>query len=305
MFLSEESLCPLAKKGQKWYDTKQIFPMKRGLFFMSYLPPRPPRAVRDGRRPKGAARLWEMLTRDLGSFWKASLFCCLAIVPGGLLVATGLLGGTWLLVLAGGILIGVLGAPFYCGMLDTVLRSLRDEPGYWWHTYSRAWRQNWRDCLIPGLLLGLWGGAWGSALMLFADMEQAINNTWVSLMVAGVLSVGLFNNLFCQIPLLSLPLGTLMRNALFLFLGYLPRTLAAAAIQSAYWAVVFFAMPYDVPFFVALGFWVPCLFSAAVLYPCLESAFHIEQTLKERKDEEVEAYMAEREPKSAPPGGED
>ena len=272
---------------------------------MKYHPPRPQRAARDGRRPTGAARLWELLTRDFGSFWKASFFCCLAIVPGGLLIATGLLGEAWLLVLVGSILIGVLGAPFYCGMLDTVLRALRDEPGYWWHTYSRAWRQNWRDCLLPGLLLGVWGGLWGAALVLFADMEQTLNNTWVSLLVAGVLSISFFNNLFCQIPLLSLPLGTLLRNALFLFFGFLPRTLAAAAIQSVYWAAVYFTMPYDVPFFLMLGFWVPCLFSTAVLYPCLDSAFHIGQKLKERKDAEIDAFIAARAPAPIPPRGED
>lgn len=269
---------------------------------MKYHPPRPQRIIRDGRRPTGIARMWELMTRDLGSFWKASFFCCLSIVPGGLLVATGLLGETWLLVLAGGILIGFLGAPFYCGMLDAVLRALRNEPRCywsWWSTYSCAWRQNWRDCLLPGLLLGIWGGLWGAALVLFAGMEQASSNTWLSLLVAGVLSIGFFNNLFCQIPLLTLPLGTLLRNAMFLFFGYLPRTLAAAAIQSVYWALVFFAMPYDVPFFLALGFWAPCLFSTAVLYPCLESAFHVEQTLKERQDAEIEAYMAAREQKNA------
>ena len=136
-------------------------------------------------------------------------------------------------------------------------------------------------------------------------MEQASSNTLLSLLAAGVLSVCFFNNLFCQIPLLTLPLGTLLRNALFLFFGYLPRALAAAAVQSVYWALVFFAMPYVVPFFLVLGFWVPCLFSTAVLYPCLESAFHIEQTLQERQDAEMEAYRSAQEPKTALPHKDD
>lgn len=275
---------------------------------MKYHPPVPPgsrRVVRDGRRPTGFGRFWELLSRDLGSFWKASFFCCLAIIPGGLLVATGLLVETWLLVLAGSVLIGVIGAPFYGGLLDTVERALRDEPGYWWYTYIRAWKQNWRDCMIPGLLLGLWGGLWGSAVYLFADMEDALNTTGVILLVVGVLSAGFFNNLFCQIPLLTLPLGTLLRNALFLFFGFLPRTLAAAAVQSVYWAVVFFAMPYDVPFLAALGFWLPSLLSTWILYPCLDSAFQIGQKLKERKDAEIDAYIAARQPTPIPPREED
>jgi len=232
--------------------------------------------VRDGSRPTGFARLWELATRDLGAFWKDSFFCCLAIVPGGLLVAAGLLEGGWLLVLAGGVLIGLLGAPFYCCMLDAVLRALRDEPmSYWswWETYSHAWRQNWRDCLLPGLMLGVWGGLWGAALVLFADLEQARSGTWFSLLLAGVLSVCFFNNLFCQIPLLTLPLGTRLRNALFLFFGYLPRALASAAIQSVYWALVFLAMPYDVPFFWHWAFGFPACSPRRCSIPAWKAPF--------------------------------
>ena len=38
---------------------------------------------------------------------------------------------------------------------DTVLRSLRDEPGYWWETYRRVWKRNARESLVPGMLTGL------------------------------------------------------------------------------------------------------------------------------------------------------
>ena len=40
-------------------------------------------------------------------------------------------------------------------------RSARDEPGYWWHTYRMAWKQNWRESLCPvpgrGFALGCGG----------------------------------------------------------------------------------------------------------------------------------------------------
>ena len=54
----------------------------------------------------------------------------------------------------GGLLGGLIGGPFLSGMIDTTLRALRDEPGYWWHTYKRAWKQNWKQSLLRGALLG-------------------------------------------------------------------------------------------------------------------------------------------------------
>ena len=52
----------------------------------------------------------------------------------------------------GGLVGGMIAAPFLCGIFDTVLRALRDEPGYWWHTYRNAWKQNWRDAELRDLM---------------------------------------------------------------------------------------------------------------------------------------------------------
>ena len=49
----------------------------------------------------------------------------------------------------GGLLAGIIGGliagPELSAMADTVLRSLRDEPGYWWETYRRVWKRNARE----------------------------------------------------------------------------------------------------------------------------------------------------------------
>lgn len=75
-------------------------------------------------------------------------------VPAGLSAGTvlavfGQMGGSALLTVLGGLLGGLIGGPFLSGMIDTTLRALRDEPGYWWHTYKRAWKQNWKQSLLP------------------------------------------------------------------------------------------------------------------------------------------------------------
>lgn len=89
-------------------------------------------------RKVGIARFFELLGRDLWSFYRASFLCCAAFLPGFAAVLFGLMAHLPLLCALGGALGGALAGPFLVGLADTVLRALRDEPGYWWHTYKRA-----------------------------------------------------------------------------------------------------------------------------------------------------------------------
>ena len=114
-----------------------------------------PGVAKDAPRKTGAARFFEVLGRDYGSFFKASLLCILGYLPWTLLVGIGVLGQNMIFTLVGGLVGGVIAGPALAGMHDTVLRSLRDEPGYWWHVYKRAFKNNWRASMAPGALLGV------------------------------------------------------------------------------------------------------------------------------------------------------
>lgn len=87
-------------------------------------------------RKVGLPRFFELLGRDLWAFYRASFLCLLGFLPGTALAVFGQMGGSALLTVLGGLLGGLLGGPFLSGMIDTTLRALRDEPGYWWHTYQ-------------------------------------------------------------------------------------------------------------------------------------------------------------------------
>ena len=101
-------------------------------------------------RKVGAARFFELLGRDLWPFYKASILCVLGFAPGYAAVLFSTMAASLPLCLLSGAVGGLIAAPVFCGMLDTILRALRDEPGYWWHTYRMAWKQNWRESLLPG-----------------------------------------------------------------------------------------------------------------------------------------------------------
>lgn len=247
-------------------------------------------------RKVGLPRFFELLGRDLWSFYKASFLCCLGFLPGFALLACGLMAKSLLLGVLGGALAGLVGAPFLCGLLDTILRALRDEPGYWWHTYKAAWRQNWRDCLLPGLAFGLFFGLWVTLIFLLADVADAPASVWICLLLGLFLGLGFFGYLFAQIPLVSLPLGTLIKNAGLMFLGFFPRTLLVTLVTGVYWGLMLLYAPYTVPVLVALGFWLPCLISLMILYPGLDKVFDLERTIRDRRAAELADQMALSQP---------
>lgn len=58
----------------------------------------------------------------------------------------------------------------------------------------------------------------------------------VVIFTAGVLlSTGLFLYIFPQIALIDLPLLGILRNAVLLFLGFLPRSIGGIVVLVAYW----------------------------------------------------------------------
>ncbi|MGN0983711.1 MAG: DUF624 domain-containing protein [Gemmiger sp.] len=247
-------------------------------------------------RKVGLPRFFELLGRDLWSFYQASFLCCLGFLPGFVLMLFGLMAGAMPLCVAGGVLAGVVGAPFLCGLLDTVLRALRDEPGYWWHTYKKAWRQNWKESLLPGLAFGVFFGLWISLIFLLTSMESVPISVWTCLVVGLFLGLGYFGYLFAQIPLVSLPLGQLIKNAALMFLGFFPRTLAATLVMAGYWGLVLFYMPYTIPVVFVTGFWLPTVISMMILYPGLDKVFSLEKTIRERREAEINRRMAASQP---------
>lgn len=245
-------------------------------------------------RKVGVARFFELMGRDLWPFYKASILCCLGFVPTYLAVFFGIFAGAVWISVVGGAVGGLIAAPFLCGMFDTVLRALRDEPGYWWHTYRNAWKQNWREALAPGALAGALLGLWSWVLTALPDMNDVPTSVWVCMVIGGAVLVGFFTYVFAQLVLVSLPGGKLYSNSARFFLGFFPRTLAATLVQCVYWVLVLLYMPYTIPVLLVTGFWLPATIALQILYPALDRVFALEKTIGERRDAELQEIMAQR-----------
>lgn len=173
-----------------------------------------PGVAKDAPRKTGAARFFEVLGRDYGSFFKASLLCILGYLPWTLLVGIGVLGQNMIFTLVGGLVGGVIAGPALAGMHDTVLRSLRDEPGYWWHVYKRAFKNNWRASMAPGALLGVL-----TAGQLFMFWCLTIGIVSLDLVSAALLALNLLITGMClpfvfgQLVLMDMNFFTLLKTA--------------------------------------------------------------------------------------------
>ena len=239
----------------------------------------------DAPRKKGAARFFEMLGRDFSHFWLAGLLALLSAVPFAFGVWFSVVTHALLPLVLAGVLGGMIAAPQLCGLMDTILRSLRDEPGFWWQTYRRAWKRNVKASLLPG---AIWG------LLLSMQIFTIFHYDASAGMVPGVLlAVGLFlllglgEFMFAQIALVDLPFMGLLKNALFLFLGYLPRAALGVVWQFVYWGLIVLFWPVSSAVLILTGFWLPVQLTLQAIYPVLDKSFDLERQIKAMRDAEL------------------
>ena len=138
-------------------------------------------------------------------------------------------------------------------------------------------------------------GGWSAVLFHMVNDANPGTLMWVAAVVGMFVCVGFFVWLFAQIPLVDLPLPELIKNAALMFFGFLPRTLAAAAITAVYWVVMLLTLPASIIVIVVFGFWLPVIPALMVVYPGLDKVFRLEETLKARRDAEIDERMAARE----------
>lgn len=71
---------------------------------------------------------------------------------------------------------GWLVGPALTGLYDTILRALRDEPGFWWHTYKRVWKQSFKSSFLPGMIFTvLWVPNLLAMMGVYAPVEKSLH----------------------------------------------------------------------------------------------------------------------------------
>ena len=174
--------------------------------------------------------------------------------------------------------------PALPGLYDTILRALRDEPGFWWHTYKRAWKQNFRSSLVPGIVFTvLWALLAWSAFVLPQMTEISLSFALI-LLLDAVLLLTLGNYFWMQNALFYGSIFQKSSNCIRMFFGFLPQTALSAIVQVGYWLLIAFLIPRCAFMFLLTGLWVPSLLAAFSVYSTMEKNLHLEERIQDIKN---------------------
>ena len=250
----------------------------------------------DAPRKTGVRRFFELVGRDMTGMFLANLLTCLGCVPVICLVYIGFLMNSLPVMLVSAAAGGILAGPALAGMYDTVLRALRDEAGYWWVTYRKAFKRNFKASILPGVLYSVIVTLQIFLVCFCFQMLAQGVNVGVPLWVATVLNLVLFHMLFSymwpQVVLLDQPLGQTLKNSVNCMIAFLPHALAAAIVQILFWGIVILCMPLGLLLMIVFGFWFSTEVSCQIVYSDLDRVFHIEENIRKMKDAELEAALA-------------
>ena len=252
---------------------------------------------KDAPRNTGVRRFFELVGRDMNSMFLANLLTCLGFVPVISLVYIGFLMNNLPVMLISAAVGGILAGPVLAGMYDTVLRALRDEAGYWWVTYRKAFKRNFKASILPGVLYCVVVTLQIFLVYFCFNMLYHGTNVGVPLWVATVLNLLIFQMLFAymwpQIALLDQPLSLTLKNSINCMIAFLPHALAASIVQILFWGVVILCMPLGLLLMLVFGFWFVTEVSCQIVYGDLDRVFHIEESIRKLKDAELEAALRE------------
>lgn len=252
---------------------------------------------KDAPRKTGLGRFFELVGRDMGGMFLANLLACLGFVPVICMVYIGFLANSLVMMLLGAAIGGILAGPVLAGMYDTVLRALRDEAGYWWTTYRKAFKRNFMASVLPGVLYCMVVSLQIFLVYYCFNMLYQGVNVGLSLWVPTVLNLLIFQMLFVymwpQIVLLDQPLLQTLKNSINCMIAFLPHALAAALVQILFWGVVILCMPLGLLLMLVFGFWFVTEVSCQIVYGDIDRVFHIEENIRKLKDAELEAALAE------------
>lgn len=220
-------------------------------------------------RRKGIMRMIELVDRDSGKFFKAGALALVGMIPFFLTLAFALATGAPGLLLAC-IPTGMLAAPGLAGAADTVMRSIRDEIGWWWwDTYKKTWKRNLRASLLPGAIFGPVLGLNLYLLYFLTGLENPAQEFWglfVGLLVLTALTQYYLPMLVC----VELPGRALIQNCFVLFFSHPIRSLLAALLQLIYYGVMLIWFPLTGVILVITSVWLPMLIAYVMIYPGLD-----------------------------------
>ena len=223
-----------------------------------------------------------LLPQDWKSFVLANFLTALGALPFGLGLAAAMLTRSFLILMLACVLGGAIFGPALSGMVDCILRSLRHCQDDWWCSYRKAWKQNWRESLVPGIVLCLFVGFLVfMGLQVFWTSGTLPLGTALCCLASALLAAILFSVFWPQLVLFRQSHLSRLRNCLLFFFPNFLRCLAAGLLQVAWWVLMLVLYPGSLLLLLFLGFWLILYWTYQILYPALNHVFQIEEKIAE------------------------
>lgn len=221
------------------------------------------------QKKKGLLRVMELLDRDGGKFWKSGILALLSLLPLFLAVLTALVNGSLMLLLLCAPM-GMLAGPQLAAAADTIMRSMRDEIGWWWwDTYKQVWKRNAKSSLLPGALGGLVTGLQIYCLYVLTTFENPAGEFWM-LLGGMVLTMAVTQFFLPMLVCMDIPFVSLLRNCFVLFLCHPVKALLAALVQIVYYGIILIWFPLTLVILGMTSVWLPMLLSYSMLYGAMD-----------------------------------
>lgn len=247
--------------------------------------------VPNGKRLTGFPRYTEVLEQNIKKFLFTNLLTLVGFLPFGIGVSLAVLSSSVLILIPACIIGGIFAGPALSCMYDAIMRGLRDASGKCRENYKRAWKQNWRQSLLPGVLFCLMLGLYIFMAMLFWWSAQFPGWGTLALYISSLLLFTMFFSVcWPQIALFRQPFLQSARNCLLFLLQFFPKTAGISLLQLLYWTVMVLFLPWSVMLMPLIGFWFILYTVNFLIYDTLNDSFRIEEQIADAFPEQVPFY---------------
>lgn len=234
----------------------------------------------DYDRQVGFNRYKQLTIRHWKDWMLLNLLTILGFLPLAFGISFSMINSSILLLIPMSFIGGMIYGPFLAGIIDAMLRALRDDPMPWFSNYKKSWRQNWLGSLVPGGLFGMVLGIFCFICMLFwyANRRPTIGTVLVLFASALLLTI-VFMLYFSQLVLFQQSALNRLRNIALFLLMHFRRCIGVAFLQVAYWTIYVLFAPWTLLLLPVVGVWYIIFLSEFLIYEQLDADFHIEEQI--------------------------
>lgn len=235
-----------------------------------------------GVRKVGFARYKEILEGSWKGFFMVGFINLLFFIPFAAGMVCAILSKSAVIALVSGAVGGAIAGPGIACMYDNILRRMRDDKSDWWTCWKKAFIQNWKASILPGIVQCMFVGmaVFSGALMVWGATPPSIGTA--ALLIFGSLFLTMLLTVWwAQVVLFSQKTLIRLKNSLFFAIFHFGRVLGAAAVQVAWWLVMFFFLPWTAFVIPLLGVWYIQFLALSIIYRPLDKDFKIEDQIRE------------------------